>query len=75
MFPCAGRGRNAHSCNGGRGLPLRVGRSKGVCPAHARMNRPDRNGVIAYDGSGAYGNFAPFGLSGGFYYGRISARF
>lgn len=36
---------------------------------------PDRNGVIAYDGSGAYGNFAPFGLSGGFYYGRVSARF
>lgn len=36
---------------------------------------PDRNGVIASDGSGAYGNFAPFGLSGGFYYGRVSARF
>ncbi len=36
---------------------------------------PDRHGVIAYDGSGAYGNFAPFGLSGGFYYGRVSARF
>ncbi|WP_313805493.1 TonB-dependent receptor [Sphingobium sp.] len=35
---------------------------------------PDRNGVIASDGSGAYGNFAPFGLSGGFYYGRVSAR-
>jgi len=36
---------------------------------------PDRNGLIAYDGSGRYGNFAPFGLSGGFYYGRVTARF
>lgn len=36
---------------------------------------PDRNGIIAYDGSGAYGNFAPFGLSGGFYYARASVRF
>ncbi|WP_242126631.1 TonB-dependent receptor [Sphingobium sp. Sx8-8] len=36
---------------------------------------PDRNGTIAADGSGAYGSFAPFGLSGGFYYGRVSARF
>lgn len=36
---------------------------------------PDRNGVIAADGSGAYGSFAPFGLSGGFYYARASVRF
>ncbi|PTQ12747.1 TonB-dependent receptor [Sphingomonas oleivorans] len=36
---------------------------------------PDRNGIIAADGSGAYGNFAPFGLSGGFYYGRVSVNF
>ncbi len=36
---------------------------------------PDRNGIIAYDGSGAYGNFAPFGLSGGFYYARATVRF
>ena len=36
---------------------------------------PDRNGIIASDGSGAYGNFAPFGLSGGFYYGRVSVNF
>jgi iron complex outermembrane receptor protein len=36
---------------------------------------PERNGLIAYDGSGAYGNFAPFGLSGGFYYGRVSVKF
>ncbi len=36
---------------------------------------PDKRGVIAYDGSGAYGNFAPFGLSGGFYYGRVSYSF
>ncbi|WP_112384196.1 TonB-dependent receptor plug domain-containing protein [Sphingomonas carotinifaciens] len=32
---------------------------------------PDRNGLIASDGSGAYGGFAPFGLSGGSYYARI----
>ncbi len=36
---------------------------------------PDRNGIIAADGSGAYGNFAPFGLSGGFYYARASVTF
>jgi iron complex outermembrane receptor protein len=36
---------------------------------------PDKNGVVSYDGSSAYGNFAPFGLSGGFYYGRVSFRF
>ncbi len=35
---------------------------------------PDRNGIIAYDGSGAYGSFAPFGLSGGFYYGRVAVK-
>jgi iron complex outermembrane receptor protein len=35
---------------------------------------PARNGLIASDGSGAYGNFAPFGLSGGFYYGRVAVR-
>jgi iron complex outermembrane recepter protein len=35
---------------------------------------PDRHGIIAYDGSGAYGNFAPFGLSGGFYYGRLAVK-
>jgi len=36
---------------------------------------PDKHGLIAYDGSGQYGNFAPFGLDGGFYYGRVSLRF
>jgi iron complex outermembrane receptor protein len=36
---------------------------------------PEKNGIIAYDGSGAYGNFAPFGLSGGFYYARLAVRF
>jgi iron complex outermembrane receptor protein len=36
---------------------------------------PDKNGIVAYDGSGLYGNFAPFGLSGGFYYGRIGYTF
>jgi len=36
---------------------------------------PKRNGIIAADGSGAYGNFAPFGLSGGFYYARLGIRF
>ena len=36
---------------------------------------PDRNGIIASDGSGAYGSFAPFGLSGGFYYARVGVTF
>jgi iron complex outermembrane recepter protein len=36
---------------------------------------PQKNGIVAYDGSGAYGNFAPFGLSGGSYYGRVSVTF
>ena len=35
---------------------------------------PQKNGVIAADGSGQYGNFAPFGLSGGFYYGRLAVK-
>ncbi len=35
---------------------------------------PQKHGLIAYDGSGAYGNFAPFGLDGGFYYGRLSIK-
>jgi iron complex outermembrane receptor protein len=36
---------------------------------------PDKNGIVAADGSGAYGNFAPFGLTGGFYYARAEANF
>ncbi|WP_157218872.1 TonB-dependent receptor plug domain-containing protein [Flavisphingomonas formosensis] len=36
---------------------------------------PDKHGIVAYDGSGLYGNFAPFGLSGGFYYARAAVRF
>lgn len=36
---------------------------------------PDKNGVISYDGSNVYGAFAPFGLSGGFYYGRVNFKF
>jgi iron complex outermembrane receptor protein len=36
---------------------------------------PDKNGVVAADGSGLYGNFAPFGLSGGFYYARLGVKF
>lgn len=37
---------------------------------------PDAIGVVqANTGAGQYGNFAPFGLSGGFYYGRVSVRF
>lgn len=36
---------------------------------------PDRNGLVAIDGSGAYGSFAPFGLSGGFYYTRVGVTF
>jgi iron complex outermembrane receptor protein len=35
---------------------------------------PQKHGLIASDGSGAYGNFAPFGLDGGFYYGRLSLK-
>jgi iron complex outermembrane receptor protein len=35
---------------------------------------PDKKGAIALDGSGAYGNFAPYGLSGGFYYARLSVN-
>ncbi len=35
---------------------------------------PDKNGVVSYDGSNVYGAFAPFGLSGGFYYGRVTVR-
>lgn len=36
---------------------------------------PEKNGLVAFEGSGRYGNFAPFGLSGGFYYGRVAVRF
>jgi iron complex outermembrane receptor protein len=36
---------------------------------------PDRNGIVAADGSGQYGNFAPYGLSGGFYYARVGVTF
>jgi len=36
---------------------------------------PDRNGIVASDGSDAYGSFAPFGLSGGFYYTRVGVTF
>ncbi|HEY6876584.1 MAG TPA: TonB-dependent receptor, partial [Polyangiales bacterium] len=33
---------------------------------------PDHKGVVsAQDGSGGYGGFSPFGLSGGFYYARL----
>jgi iron complex outermembrane receptor protein len=35
---------------------------------------PDKHGLISADGSGIYGNFAPFGLDGGFYYGRLSVK-
>ena len=35
---------------------------------------PDRKGQVAIDGSGAYGSFAPFGLSGGFYYARLGVN-
>lgn len=34
---------------------------------------PDKHGVVsAIDGSGQYGMFSPFGLSGGFYYARLT---
>lgn len=37
---------------------------------------PDRIGVIqAATGLGQYGSFAPFGLSGGFYYARLGVKF
>lgn len=36
---------------------------------------PDKNGAVAWDGSGLYGGFAPFGLSGGFYYARVGFKF
>jgi iron complex outermembrane receptor protein len=35
---------------------------------------PDKKAPIAFDGSGAYGSFAPFGLSGGFYYARLGVN-
>jgi iron complex outermembrane receptor protein len=36
---------------------------------------PDKNGAISsIDGSGQYGSFAPFGLSGGFYYARLAVN-
>jgi iron complex outermembrane recepter protein len=35
---------------------------------------PDKKGPLAVDGSGAYGNFAPFGLTGGYYYARLSVN-
>ncbi|HEX7854780.1 MAG TPA: TonB-dependent receptor [Sphingobium sp.] len=36
---------------------------------------PDRIGVVQADtGLGQYGLFAPFGLTGGFYYGRVSVK-
>ncbi len=37
---------------------------------------PDRIGVVAATtGTGQYGNFSPFGITGGFYYARLSQRF
>jgi iron complex outermembrane receptor protein len=36
---------------------------------------PQKNGIVAADGSGLYGSFAPFGLSGGFYYARVGYTF
>jgi iron complex outermembrane receptor protein len=36
---------------------------------------PDKNGIVlATDGEGAYGQFAPFGLTGGFYYARVEVN-
>ncbi|MEY4576459.1 MAG: hypothetical protein RL701_1162, partial [Pseudomonadota bacterium] len=35
---------------------------------------PDKNGIIGNEGSGQYGSFAPFGLSGGFYYARVGVN-
>ncbi len=36
---------------------------------------PDKNGIVAADGSGAYGLYAPFGMTGGFYYARAEENF
>lgn len=36
---------------------------------------PDEIGIVNADGSGLYGSFAPFGLSGGFYYARVGFTF
>jgi iron complex outermembrane receptor protein len=35
---------------------------------------PDKHGLIGPDGSGQYGSFAPFGLTGGFYYARLNVN-
>jgi len=35
---------------------------------------PDRIGIISAEGIGQYGSFAPYGLTGGFYYARASFR-
>jgi iron complex outermembrane receptor protein len=36
---------------------------------------PDKHGIVnVTDGSGQYGSFAPFGLTGGFYYARLSVN-
>jgi iron complex outermembrane receptor protein len=35
---------------------------------------PDRRGIVSQDGSGQYGSFAPFGISGGFYYARLNVN-
>jgi iron complex outermembrane recepter protein len=35
---------------------------------------PDKKGPGTIDGSGKYGSFAPFGLSGGFYYARLGVN-
>jgi len=35
---------------------------------------PDKNGTISNEGSGQYGSFAPFGLTGGFYYARLNVN-
>lgn len=35
---------------------------------------PDKNGAIGSEGTGQYGSFAPFGLTGGFYYARLSVN-
>ncbi len=36
---------------------------------------PDRTGIVSANGSGAYGAFSPFGMTGGYYYTRLDYRF
>ena len=37
---------------------------------------PDKIGIVSPDtGTGQFGNLSPFGITGGYYYARVSRRF